>query len=166
MAPIPPTCRTRSRSCPPTAARSGQPSGSGPGPGTDRGRASSGAAPPHPIDVRLPGLSTQLSARLAATRRAGSSWVDRAVGRSRGALVTLVIGHKGAAGLAPENSLAAVRAARDVGADGVELDVRRTAGGAFAVHHDAALADGRRLLDLEASGLPQGIATLGPALDP
>ena len=79
--------------------------------------------------------------------------------------MTLVIGHKGAAGLAPENSLAAFRAARDVGADGVELDVRRTADGALAVHHDAALADGRRLLDLEASGLPQGIATLGPALD-
>src|ERR687891_28518 len=125
----------------------------------------SGAAPPGPIAARLPGLSTQLSARIAATRRAGSSWVDRTVGRSRGALVTLVIGHKGAAGLAPENSLAAFRAARDVGADGVELDVRRTADGALAVHHDAALADGRRLLDLEASGLPQGIATLGPALD-
>src|SRR5919106_4219860 len=91
MAPIPPTCRTRSRSCPPTAARSGQPSGSGPGPGTDRGRASSGAAPPHPIDVRLPGLSTQLSARLAATRRAGSSWVDRTAVGSRAALMNLPV---------------------------------------------------------------------------
>jgi glycerophosphoryl diester phosphodiesterase len=79
--------------------------------------------------------------------------------------MTLVIGHKGAAGLAPENSLAAFRAAREVGADGVELDVRRTADGALAVHHDAVLADGRRLLDLEASGLPDAITTLGPVLD-
>ena len=32
---------------------------------------------PRPIVARLAGLSTQLPARLAATRRAGSSWVDR-----------------------------------------------------------------------------------------
>jgi glycerophosphoryl diester phosphodiesterase len=79
--------------------------------------------------------------------------------------VTLVIGHKGAAGLAPENSLAAFRVAREVGADGVELDVRRTADGALAVHHDATLADGRRLLDLAVGELPDGIATLPAVLD-
>jgi glycerophosphoryl diester phosphodiesterase len=79
--------------------------------------------------------------------------------------VTLVIGHKGAAGLAPENSVAAFRVARDVGADGVELDVRRLADGALAVHHDPTLDDGRRLLDLAAGELPDGIATLPPVLD-
>jgi glycerophosphoryl diester phosphodiesterase len=79
--------------------------------------------------------------------------------------VTLVIGHKGAAGLAPENSLEAFRMAREVGADGVELDVRRTADGALAVHHDPTLSDGRRLLDLAAGELPAGIATLPPVLD-
>jgi glycerophosphoryl diester phosphodiesterase len=79
--------------------------------------------------------------------------------------VTLVIGHKGAAGLAPENSVAAFRAAREVGADGVELDVRRLADGALAVHHDPALDDGRTLLDLVAGELPDGIATLPAALD-
>jgi glycerophosphoryl diester phosphodiesterase len=77
----------------------------------------------------------------------------------------LVIGHKGAAGLAQENSLAAFRVAREVGADGVELDVRRTADGALAVHHDEALADGRRLLDLTMGELPEGLATLPAVLD-
>ena len=79
--------------------------------------------------------------------------------------MTLVIGHKGAAGLAPENSVAAFRAAREVGADGVELDVRRLADGALAVHHDPTLADGRRLLDLTDGELPEGIVTLPAALD-
>jgi glycerophosphoryl diester phosphodiesterase len=79
--------------------------------------------------------------------------------------VTLVIGHKGAAGLAPENSLAAFRVAREVGADGVELDVRRTSDGALAVHHDATLADGRMLLDVPVGELPDGMATLPAALD-
>jgi glycerophosphoryl diester phosphodiesterase len=79
--------------------------------------------------------------------------------------VTLVIGHKGAAGLAPENSLAAFRRAREVGADGVELDVRRTADGSLAVHHDAVLADGRRLLDLATDDLPGGVVLLPAVLD-
>ena len=79
--------------------------------------------------------------------------------------MTLVIGHKGAAGLAPENSLAAFRVAREIGADGVELDVRRTADGGLAVHHDATLADGRRLLDLVVAELPDGMATLPAVLD-
>ncbi len=79
--------------------------------------------------------------------------------------MTLVIGHKGAAGIAPENSLAAFRVAREVGADGVELDVRRTADGALAVHHDATLADGRMLLDLAVGELPDGMATLPAALN-
>jgi glycerophosphoryl diester phosphodiesterase len=77
----------------------------------------------------------------------------------------LVIGHKGAAGLAPENSVAAFTVAREVGADGVELDVRRLADGALAVHHDPALDDGRRLLDLAAGELPDGIVTLPAVLD-
>ncbi len=80
--------------------------------------------------------------------------------------MTLVIGHKGAAGLAPENSLTAFRVAREVGADGVELDVRRTrTRHALAVHHDPTLDDGRTLLDVAVDELPDGIATLPPVLD-
>src|SRR5918995_2368099 len=62
--------------------------------------ASSGAAPPHPIVARLAGLSTQLPARLAATRRAGSSWVDHSVDRARAALVTWVLDLDGVVWLA------------------------------------------------------------------
>src|SRR5512132_3656279 len=79
--------------------------------------------------------------------------------------VTWVIGHKGAGGLAPANPLAAVRVARESGAGGVALDVRRTADGGLAVHHDATLADGRRLLDLVVAELPDGMATLPAVLD-
>jgi glycerophosphoryl diester phosphodiesterase len=50
--------------------------------------------------------------------------------------VTLVLAHRGANRVAPENTVAAFRAASDLGADGVELDVHRTADGALVVHHD------------------------------
>jgi glycerophosphoryl diester phosphodiesterase len=79
--------------------------------------------------------------------------------------VTLVIGHKGAAGLAPENTLAAFQVASDVGADGVELDVRRTADGALAVHHDAELPDGRVLATTEWAELPDDVPDLDAVLD-
>lgn len=47
----------------------------------------------------------------------------------------LVIAHRGASGYEVENSLAAFRAARTLGADAVELDIHETADGAFIVHH-------------------------------
>ena len=48
----------------------------------------------------------------------------------------LVLGHRGASAVAPENTLAAFARAREMGADGVELDVRRTADDVLVVHHD------------------------------
>ena len=42
----------------------------------------------------------------------------------------LVLGHRGASHARPENTLAAFAKARELGADGVELDARRTADGA------------------------------------
>ena len=47
----------------------------------------------------------------------------------------LVIAHRGASGFEVENSLAAFRAARTLGADAVELDIHETADGRFVVHH-------------------------------
>ena len=47
-----------------------------------------------------------------------------------------VIGHRGAAGLAPENTLYAFSKALDLGVDGVELDVQLSADGIAVVHHD------------------------------
>ncbi len=47
-----------------------------------------------------------------------------------------VIGHRGAAGLAPENTLSAIDRALEIGVDGVEIDVLMTADGELVVHHD------------------------------
>jgi glycerophosphoryl diester phosphodiesterase len=79
--------------------------------------------------------------------------------------VTQVIGHRGASHAAPENSLAAFRAAALMGADGVELDVRRTADGRLAVHHDAHLADGRAIVVTPWEALPPEVAELAAVLD-
>jgi glycerophosphoryl diester phosphodiesterase len=48
-----------------------------------------------------------------------------------------VMGHRGAAGLAPENTLAAVEAAIAAGADWIEIDVQESADGEVIVIHDS-----------------------------
>lgn len=50
-----------------------------------------------------------------------------------------IFGHRGASAEAPENTVEAFRLAAQLGADGVELDVRRTSD-ALVVRHDATLA--------------------------
>jgi glycerophosphoryl diester phosphodiesterase len=49
----------------------------------------------------------------------------------------LVLAHRGARTVAPENTLEAFSTALDQGAAGVELDVHRTADDGLVVHHDA-----------------------------
>jgi glycerophosphoryl diester phosphodiesterase len=51
----------------------------------------------------------------------------------------LVFAHRGGAGLAPENTLAAFDNGLALGADGIELDVRFSRDGVVMVHHDRAL---------------------------
>jgi glycerophosphoryl diester phosphodiesterase len=51
----------------------------------------------------------------------------------------LIFGHRGAAAHAAGNTVAAFRLAREQGADGVELDARRTADGGWVVAHDPGL---------------------------
>ena len=53
----------------------------------------------------------------------------------------LIIAHRGAAGYEVENSLAAFRAAGDLGADAVELDIHSTADGALVVHHGETIGE-------------------------
>ena len=53
------------------------------------------------------------------------------------AAVALVLAHRGANRYAPDNTLAAFRRAVELGADGVELDVHRTADDVLVVRHDA-----------------------------
>jgi glycerophosphoryl diester phosphodiesterase len=50
-----------------------------------------------------------------------------------------IVGHRGAAGLAPENTLAGLSAALEYHADRVEVDVRETADGEVICCHDATL---------------------------
>lgn len=51
-----------------------------------------------------------------------------------------IIAHRGASGLAPENTLPAFAKAIEAGADGIELDLHLTADGAVVVHHDYRLS--------------------------
>jgi len=48
----------------------------------------------------------------------------------------LVIGHRGAAAVRPENTLPSFRHALDLGVDAIEFDVRVTGDGIAVVHHD------------------------------
>jgi glycerophosphoryl diester phosphodiesterase len=50
--------------------------------------------------------------------------------------VTLVVAHRGASAVAPENTLEAFEKAIDLGADMIELDVRRGADGGLVISHD------------------------------
>src|SRR5436190_11556423 len=79
----------------------------------------------------------------------------------------LVLGHRGASAVAPENTVAAFTRARELGADGVELDVRRSGDGVLVVHHDPDIRDVGRIASLPLAELraarPQ-LATLEEAL--
>ena len=79
--------------------------------------------------------------------------------------MTAIWAHRGASVARRENTVDAFAEARAQGAAGVELDVRRTADRAMAIHHDAALADGRLVVELSARDLPPEIPLLDAALD-
>ncbi|WP_426573655.1 glycerophosphodiester phosphodiesterase [Aquihabitans sp. McL0605] len=76
-----------------------------------------------------------------------------------------VIAHRGASAAAPENTVEAFRLARELGADWVELDARRTADGQVVVHHDAELPDGRVIVEQQRADLPASVCDLTDALD-
>jgi len=82
------------------------------------------------------------------------------------------IAHRGASGIAYENSPSAFRLAKQLGADGVELDVHATGDGVLVVHHDytiagAGLISGLSSADIAHHPLPNGeqIPTLAQSLD-
>jgi glycerophosphoryl diester phosphodiesterase len=80
---------------------------------------------------------------------------------------TAVQAHRGspdpASGIG-ENTLEAFARARRLGADGVELDVRRTADGALAVHHDPVVPGVGPVAELRRADLPSHIPLLAEAL--
>lgn len=79
--------------------------------------------------------------------------------------MTLVIAHRGASRAEPENTIAAFTRAVEMGADCVELDVRRTADDHLIVHHDPHLADGRIIRETPRAELPGAIPDLAASLD-
>ncbi len=79
--------------------------------------------------------------------------------------MTKVFAHRGASATARENTIAAFHAAAEAGADWVELDARRTADDVLVVHHDAHLADGRALIDVDEAELPDHVPNLAEALE-
>ncbi len=78
--------------------------------------------------------------------------------------VTEIYAHRGLHTKEPENTVAAFLEAKAVGADGVELDVRRSADGALIVHHDADIAGVGTICELNLRDLPSGVATLHDAM--
>lgn len=78
--------------------------------------------------------------------------------------MTRVFAHRGDASSAEENTLAAFLAAVAAGADGAELDVRRSADGALVVHHDAVLEGRGAICELRVRELPDDVALLGDAM--
>ncbi len=77
--------------------------------------------------------------------------------------MTEVFAHRGAHRIERENTLGAFRVANDLGVDGVELDVRRTADGTLVIHHDPTV-DGRAIADVDAGELPPYVAHFDEAL--
>ena len=78
--------------------------------------------------------------------------------------MTVVIAHRGASRAEPENTLAAFGRAAEMGADGVELDARRTRDDRLVVHHDPMLADGRTIRDTARADLPTAVPDLADAI--
>lgn len=78
--------------------------------------------------------------------------------------IPLVLAHRGASAVRPENTIEAFAEARRLGADGVELDVRRTADGALVVAHDATVA-GCTIAASTVAELPSWVPLLDQALD-
>lgn len=77
--------------------------------------------------------------------------------------VTEVFAHRGVHRIVRENTLGAFRAAIDLGVDGVELDVRRTADGALVIHHDPTV-EGAVIAHARASELPAYVPRLDEAM--
>lgn len=76
-----------------------------------------------------------------------------------------MIAHRGASHDERENTVAAFARAAELGADAVELDVRRTRDGVLVVHHDAWLDDGRAIVSTDAADLPEHVPSLDAAID-
>jgi glycerophosphoryl diester phosphodiesterase len=91
--------------------------------------------------MKLP-ANTSATRKMNATSKTGTTGEERKndeMAPSSGSNLPLIIGHRGASAVAPENTLAAFARALDDGADGIEFDVRLARDGVPVVVHDATL---------------------------
>ena len=79
--------------------------------------------------------------------------------------MTEVIAHRGASRVERENTLAAFRRARELGAGWVELDVRPSADRRLVVHHDPHYPDGPAIVDVLADDRPSHVPLLAEAME-
>lgn len=96
------------------------------------------AAPPRAASAHRP-LIVMVTALLGTAVACTRPTATPAAAPSDGARTFEIIGHRGAAGLAPENTLASFSRACAVGVNGIELDVHLSADHQVVVHHDYAL---------------------------
>lgn len=83
-------------------------------------------------------------------------------------VATAVQAHRGSPDTASgvrENTLEAFERARRLGAGGIELDVRMTADGALAVHHDPVISGAGPVHELNVGDLPSFVPLLSTALE-
>src|ERR1700677_4173109 len=78
--------------------------------------------------------------------------------------MTAVFAHRDCTEGFTENTIEAFAEARRLGADGVELDVRLTADGALAIHHDADIPGIGTIDQLEVADLPAHVPLLADVL--
>jgi glycerophosphoryl diester phosphodiesterase len=76
-----------------------------------------------------------------------------------------LIAHRGGSGPWRENTLEAFAAARSMGADGVEFDVRLTADGEAVVHHDPDLESGEVIARTKRRDLREFVPDLSAVVD-
>lgn len=78
---------------------------------------------------------------------------------------TAVIAHRGASAVRRENTVEAFVEARRLGADMVELDVRRTRDDVLVIHHDASVPGLGPIVALRREALPPWVPTLDQAIE-
>jgi len=76
-----------------------------------------------------------------------------------------VLAHRGASRAERENTVAAFQRAGAMGAQAVELDVRRTSDGVLVVHHNPHFHDHRLVAGTPLAEIPEYVPTLAAALD-
>ena len=108
------------------------------------GAYTSASSDPSVVSVSDSGMLAGLAvgtARITVTAQNGTSAaLEVTVVPYSEAHTTFCMAHRGASGYCPDNSIAAFKYAAVLGADMVELDVRKTKDGVLVVHHDATLS--------------------------